>query len=195
VLSPLDHARRMRAAAYVIGALLIMVPLVETVFAALPAHLHEPPWRLGALNALAGAVGLPLVGLFLCFAIALVTSDRLVLWLVFSFCAVAGALCLVGTGAFALDALQMHGQVRAGVGTKYWIASGWAVFKISFCALAFLILAARSVGGARSVRRSSPRAPGDPRPVVVSRLAPSASRSRAPEAKPVADGERPIETR
>jgi len=50
VLSPLDHARRMRAAAYVIGALLIMVPLVETVFAALPAHLHEPPWRLLALR-------------------------------------------------------------------------------------------------------------------------------------------------
>jgi len=184
----------MRGAAYIIAVLLIMVPLVETVFAALPMHLHEPPWRLGAINALAGAVGLPLVGLFLCFAVALITSDRLVLWLVSGFCAVAGALCLLGTGAFALDAVQMHGQVRAGLGSKYWIASGWAVFKISFCALAFLTLSVRSAGGARIGRRSTQRTSREPRPLVA-RVSPPVVRPLASHETPAADEERPIGTR
>lgn len=195
VLSSLDSARRMRGAAYVIGLLLIIVPLVETVFAALPVHLHEPPWRLGAVNALAGAVGLPLVGLLLCVAVALLTGDRLVLWLASSFCAIAGVLCLLGAGAFSLDAVQMHGQARAGLGMQYWIVSGWAVFKISFCALAFLMLAARSGGAARAARRAAARTPRDARPVVVGRVAAPVLRQPASEGNSVAGDERPIGTR
>lgn len=184
----------MRSAAYAIGVLIIMVPLVETAFAVLPVRLHEPPWRLGAVNAFAGAVGLPLVGLFLCFAVALVSGDRLVLWLVSSFCAISAMLCLLGAGAFALDALQMHGQVRAGLATKYSIASGWAVFKISFSALVFVMLAAGSGAAARVVRRSAPRGLRDPLPAVVSRVAPLA-RNPASEASAVADDEPTIGTR
>ena len=184
----------MRGAAYAIGVLIIMVPLVETAFAVLPVRLHEPPWRLGAVNAFAGAVGLPLVGLFLCFAVALVSADRLVLWLVSGFCAISAVLCVVGAGSFALDALQMHGQVRAGLTTKYSIASGWAVFKISFCGLAFLMLAVGSRAATRAVRRDPSRSSRDLRPVGVARLAPLA-RNPASEARAGADDERTIGTR
>jgi hypothetical protein len=184
----------MRGPAYIIGILLIMIPFVETIFAALPVHLHEPPWRLGAVNALSGAVGLPLVGLFLCATIALLTSDRFVLWLVFGFCAAAAALYFLGMGAFALDAIQMHRQVRAGLDTKYWVASGWAVFKISLCTLAFLALAIGSAGAARAARRSAPRVSRELRPVVIDRAAPPVSRASAFEENSPARDQRPIGT-
>ena len=187
----------MRGAADAIGLLIIMIPLVETAFAVLPVRLHEPPWRLGAVNAFAGAVGLPLVGLFLCFAIALINGDALVLWLVSGLCGLSSVLSLLGAGSFTLDALQMHGQVRPGLGTKYWIASGWAVFKISFCGLAFLILAVRAAGGARAPRRSTLRASSASRalrPLVMSPLTTPASLSPASERNSVKDDERPIGT-
>lgn len=185
----------MRGAAYVIGLLIITIPLVETAFAVLPIRLHEPPWRLGAVNGFAGAVGLPLVGLFLCFAVALLTGDRLVLWLVSGFCAFSGVLFLFGAGSFVLDALQMQGQVRAGLATKYSIASSWAVFKISFCAIAFLMLAARSVGATRAMTRGAARAAANQRSVLVPRSASSMPSAPAPEASSLADPERPVGTR
>lgn len=182
----------MRAAAYAIGLLIVIIPLVETAFAVLPVHLHEPPWRLAAVNAFAGAVGLPLVGLFLCFAIALINGDALILWLVSGLCALSSVLSLLGAGSFTLDALQMHGQVRPGLGTKYWIASGWAVFKISLCGLAFLILAVRAGGGARVPRRNTSRASRAAHSVIMSPLTTPASLSPTSERSSVKDDERPI---
>jgi hypothetical protein len=53
--------------------------------------------------------------------------------------ALAAVLCLLATGTFALDALQMKSQVQAGFARQYDIASFWLAARVVIAAVIFLV--------------------------------------------------------
>jgi uncharacterized membrane protein YidH (DUF202 family) len=155
-LTPLDNLRRLRGPGYVVTALLIVVPLVELVLAAWPFQVGQAPWRLSLIGTASSVIGMPVFALFIMLVLAAMSGDRGTAWLISSVCILGAALCLVGSGAFVLDALQMKAQVRAAVASRYNIASSWAVVKLCLAGVTLLVLAVASYRMAKSIRKEPP---------------------------------------
>lgn len=96
---------------YAIGVLLVLAPLADLVAGLGAATPGGVPWRFGAIGLLSGALVIPMLGLGLCFAGAVILEHRLVLRLL----SVLGVVLLlvigVLLGLFALDTLQVRLQV------------------------------------------------------------------------------------
>src|SRR4051812_34138261 len=124
-VTPQEMLRRLRGPGYVVTSLMVVVPLVELVLAAWPFQFGQAPWRLSLIGTASSVVTLPVFALFMMLVLAAISGDRATAWFLSSICIFGAALCLVASGAFALDALQMRAQVRAAAASRYSIASSW----------------------------------------------------------------------
>ena len=165
--TPLDLARRSRAAVYVILALVATLPVLDVLALAWPMHPGQIVWRFGAVGMLAGTAASPLVGLLLILAFATYVGDRWAVWLVVALAGLGALLCLTGFGALALDALQMRGQVRAQTLERFTIASIWSLAKLLMAALASLLLFMASLRSARGTRAVAKGAAVRTAPIVI----------------------------
>jgi len=155
-LTPQETLRRLRGPGYVVTALLIVVPLIELVLAAWPFQVSQAPWRLSLIGTASSVVGMPIFALFIMLVLAATSGDRSTAWFISSVCILGAALCLLASGAFVLDALQMKAQVRAAVASRYNIASSWAVVKLCFAGTTLVVLAVASYRTAKNMRREPP---------------------------------------
>jgi hypothetical protein len=129
------------------------VPLVELVLAAWPFQVSQAPWRLSLIGTASSVVGMPVFALFIMLVLAAISGDRSTAWFLSSVCILGAALCLLASGTFVLDALQMKAQVRAAVASRYNIASSWAVVKLCLAGATLLVLAVSSWRTAETIRR------------------------------------------
>ena len=137
--------------------MMIVMSTVDVLVRATPMRIHSPAWRLGAVGSGANVVGTPLLALFITLAIALLAEDRVVAYLVGAVSALFAVLCLAAVGIFALDALQMQGQVQPSLAQQYGLASVWLGIRLTIAILIFLVLALSAFRAARSVRRETAR--------------------------------------
>jgi hypothetical protein len=168
-MNPSESARRLRVPGYLVMAAMTVVQVADVVIRAWPFRVHSPAWRLGAIGFAANAVGTPMLTFLVILAIAVAMGDRGVAYLVSSLSALSAALCLLATGVFALDALQMRGQAPANLSHQYDVASFWLVIRVLIAALVFMVIGVTSLRVAKGVRRETPRtgATGTGSPLVV----------------------------
>ena len=179
-----ESARRLRAPAYFVMAATTFVQITDVAIRAWPFRMHSPAWRLGVIGFAANAVGTPMLAFLVILAIAVAAGDRGVAYLIATLSALAAALCLLATGVFALDAMQMKGQVSASLAQQYDMASYWLVIRILISALVFAVIGISALRVAKVVRRDLPRTPakgsgalvvGSTRPGVASPVVPQRS--------------------
>jgi hypothetical protein len=157
---PTSTALRIRAAGYLIMGFTVITPLVELIIRSAPARIHSPAWRLGLIGAAAGQIPAALVALFVIFVIAAAAEDRGVSYAVSSLSIIAAAMCLLATGVFALDALQMRGLAQSSLADNYDAGSIWVTVRLAVLVLSFVVLAVSAFRVAGSSRRvASPQAP------------------------------------
>ena len=136
--TPTDFVRRLRVPGYLVMALLGIVTFAEISVAAWPFRLHDVGWRLAVAGAASGGAGTALLAIFLALVIAVISDDRGVVLLVSIICIVAALCCIVGGGVFALDALQMKGQVKPELVSRYDAALVWGLAKIILAGIVFI---------------------------------------------------------
>lgn len=165
--APFDAIRRFRIPAYLIFILGAVLPLVELVLAVSPLKPTQVMWRFGAVGLFASAAAAPLIMLLLLYGVALAAEDRRVLYVIGSLAALAAAILLVSSGAFALDALQMKRQVTPGAMTKFAVASVQAFVKLVVQGVAAAVLAMSALRAARALKREVLKKPTRSSTLVV----------------------------
>jgi hypothetical protein len=150
-----DFIRRLRVPGYLVMLLLGIVTIAEICVAAWPFRVHEVGWRLGVAGAASGGAGTLLLAIFFALAIAVVSDDRSVIWLVAGVCIICAMLCIVGGGVFALDALQMKGQVKPELVSRYDAALAWGLAKIVLDGIVFVGVAVSAFRSAIALGRSA----------------------------------------
>jgi hypothetical protein len=144
-----ELARRMRVPSYLIAALLFFLTFGELAVAIWPYKIHDLSWRLGVTGGITSGAGTALIAILFAFAVALFAGDRPMLWLVSAVCGIAAAMLLIACPFFVLDALQMKGQVRPELMSRYNLSFAWGFAKIL---LDIAVFAAVAVSGFRSAR-------------------------------------------
>jgi hypothetical protein len=140
-------------------AALILMPFVELGIRAWPFRIHSAAWRLGFLGGGASLLVTPLLALYLIFIIAALADDRLVEYLVAALAAIGTVLCLGVAAFFALDVLQMKGQVASTAASQYDLTSMWIIARILIVSVLLTILAFASMKAARNAPRRASAAP------------------------------------
>jgi len=156
-MNPTESVRRLRILGYLVMTTMTVVQLIDVVIRAMPFRIHSPAWRLGVVGLAANAVGTPMLAFLVILAIAVVAGDRGVVYLIAVLSALSAALCLLATGVFGLDALQMKAQVQAGLSRQYDIASFWLAARVVIAAVIFLVFGVSAFRMAKTVRRELPR--------------------------------------
>jgi hypothetical protein len=136
-------------------ALLGIVTFAEIGVAAWPFRIHDVSWRLAVAGAASGGAGTALLAIFFALLIAVVADDRGVIWFVSVLCAVAALFCIIGGGVFALDALQMKGQVKPELVSRYDAALVWGLMKIILAGIVFIGVAISAFRTAIGMGRSA----------------------------------------
>jgi hypothetical protein len=173
----------LRIPGYLVMAATTIVQLVDVGIRAWPFRIHSPAWRLGVVGFAANAVSTPMLALLVILAIAVAVGDKGITYLVSALATFTAALCLLAIGVFALDALQMKGQIEANLSHQYDVASYWLVIRVLIAGLVFIVIGVSAFRVGKTVRRDLPRAtpkggsplvvgssrPGSPSPVVPQR--------------------------
>jgi hypothetical protein len=179
-ISP-DTFRRLRLPTYVVAALLSVVPIVEVFVNSLPIRISDPSWRLAVVAVATSAATTVLLSLLLVFVVGILADRVGALWFVGAACGCIALLSVIAAGSFALDALQMRGQVKEAMAARYNIASLWALAKIGLASVASLVLAVSAFRAAKSVQRATERLSRSPSSVLVSSaMAPGLVAGRRP---------------
>jgi len=134
-------------------ATLIVLQIIDVDVRSWPFRVHSPTWRLGFIGASAGAVGTPLIGLLIVFAIAVATDDEAAAYVVALVSALAAALCVVAAGVFSLDVLQLRNEVRSGMAGQYEIGSMWVAARVLVTGLLFVVLTVSAWRAAKAAAR------------------------------------------
>lgn len=117
------------AVAYLVAALLVIMPLLDVTISLMPFHAGDLIWRFGAIGVLSGGVMMSLLGLFVAIAAAVSLEHRGMVKLTG---AVAALACVVYLGfvvMFLLDAMNVRSLIAAEVQEAFGIASVAALFK------------------------------------------------------------------
>jgi hypothetical protein len=169
----MQSLRPLAVPTYLVAAVLVLFPVVDTSLGLLPLAPGEVSWRFGAIGLFSRALMTPLLGLLIACAVAL-SLNHLAILRILSIVSAGLVVAILGTLAlFLLDALQMRAQVRPDAALSFDIATGVALGKY---AVAAAVTSAVAVTGWRasaspsaSLRRNQPE---DPHALVV--------RSRSP---------------
>jgi hypothetical protein len=169
-----DAIRRVRVPVYLVAALITLVSLAEICVAIWPLHFGDVSWRLSVAGVTSGAVGMLLLVWVASLAVAINERERGVIWLMFVLSAFVAVLCAGGVAIFALDGLQMKGQVRPEMMNRYNLTFVWGSLKIVLDGLAAFGVAVsafrtgRLIGGQDRADRGASLLVKSSRPAPVS---------------------------
>ena len=171
---PSDVLRRIRVPVYLVAALMTVITVAEITVAIWPFHFGTVNWRISVAGVSAGAVGMLLLVWVASLAVAIAERERGVIWLVFVLSAFVAVFAAGGVAIFALDGLQMKGQVSPQMMDRYNLGFVWGAIKIILDGIAALGVAIsafrtgrlvggqdRSAGSAALLMKSSRPAPAN----------------------------------
>lgn len=160
-----DRLNALATPSYVIAAILIVIPLVDTALALLPLRPGELAWRFGALGLGSQALMTPLLGGLLALVTATVFGHRRGLRVVQIVAWLAAVLLVVAIALFLLDAIQMRASVRPEVKGAFDKASAVALVKYFVGAAIAVIFAMASQRAIKRTRTAT--ASGADQPPLV----------------------------
>lgn len=157
--------RQFATPSYLVAFTLVLIPIADVMMQVLPLRLQDPKWRFGFFGLMSNALMVPLVGLLIAFTVASMLDQRLVLR-VLGVASIVWAVVFVGLFVvFALDALQVHNDVKANFQTAFKVNSATAAVK---ALLGIVTLATFGAGGIRTARAMPRRTSQTGIPVIVS---------------------------
>ena len=127
-------------AGYLLGALLVIMPLFDLVTQVLPLRPGDERWRFGVVGQLSSILLVPLLGLLLIITIATFTDDRRVKRVFGAICGVLALLLAILSVLFILDYFQVRTIVKPAAQHVIVVASATAFAKnvLSIITLALL---------------------------------------------------------
>lgn len=162
-----DAVRRLRLPGYVVVAYMTIGSLLDVVVSGQPPQIHDLRWRLGVSTLLTGASGTELLGAVLFLALAVATSDGIAMWVGFAMSMLIGLLYVGVGGVFSLDSLQMRGQIRPEMLSRYNLGLVWTLARILFTGVVLLIIAGVFFRAARALARVLDRSATNPASTLV----------------------------
>lgn len=150
-------------AAYLLGTLLILLPLFDTTMSVWPLRLGDERWRFGAVGTLSFVLLSPLLGLSIVMAVAVLLDHRRVQRFVGYFCIAAAIVLAVLDVLFILDFFQARATVRPQFQTAILIQASTAFIK-HVAGIAVLVLLGRAgfSGPKPAKRKIVSRSPDEP---------------------------------
>jgi hypothetical protein len=133
-----DLVSRVRVPTYLVAALVTVISIAEISVAIWPFHFGTPNWRISVAGVSSGAVGFLLLVWVASLAVAIAQRERGVIWLVFVLSAFVAVFAAGGVAIFALDGLQMRGQVKPEMVDRYNLGFAWGTIKIILDGIAAL---------------------------------------------------------
>lgn len=157
------NLKRLALPAYLVGALLILIPLGEGILSTRPMTPGALTWRYGASGVLSSALLTPVLGLLLVAFVATLVEHRRMLRTT-AILSLAGATILTFVvGLFVLDALQLRSQIIAEARVSYQWATAQALFRMLALLVTCAVLgvaawkSSRRHGTEQSKKSRSPR--------------------------------------
>ncbi len=157
--------RYMRAGAYGIALLLIVMPFAETLASVWPLRLGEVNWRFGTMGFFSKAFVTPMIGALVVAAVATATEGRIALRLLAIGTLLYALVALVFSVSFVLDALQLRANVRPEARRAFELASALAFLRTVAAMVIAVLLSTGAWHLARGMRR--PDARSDPSSQLV----------------------------
>ncbi len=155
---------------YGVGLLFFFLPIIDVVTQVWPPAPGNPGWRYGLIGLGANYLISVLFGLLLICLAAGAQWHRRTLRVLAIWSAFCGVLCIVGTLAFVLDALQLRPAIpkdNTGQLRMFDVGAAKAVFKYLISAVVFGWIGLASWRGAREI----PTHAAEDVPKLVSRQA------------------------
>jgi len=145
-------------AGYLLGALLVIIPLFDATTQVLPFRMSDERWRFGAVGQLSSLLLVPLLGFLLVIAVATLSDGRRVKRIVGAICGILALVLGILSVLFILDYFQVRTIVTPRFQQATAIASMTALVKnvLSIIALALLSRAGFAGPKALVVRKVGP---------------------------------------
>jgi hypothetical protein len=153
-----ERLRPLAVPVYVVAALLIAIPLADTILSVMPPRPGDVAWRFGALGLGGQAVLTPLLGALLALVTAAVFGHRRTLRAVQIVAALAALVFVAASGIFALDALQTRPSIQAAAKGAVDRASIGALAKYAIGCAALVVFA---IASHRLLRRNRAESAAD----------------------------------
>lgn len=124
-------ARRFAVPSYIATFSLMLFPLVDQVMQLIPtAKLHDPRWRFGAMGLLSNIFVLPVFSLMVVLFLTSLYEDRVLERIISLLAVVTSVALLLLTVLFALDSIQVRGQMRPQALSSWAVATSTALVKL-----------------------------------------------------------------
>lgn len=171
----MERFRHIVIPGYLLAAMFIILPLVDTLVGVWPIRLSEVSWRFGVAGLYAQVLSSVMLGLTLILVVSLIAESRVVSKALAATAGVAALAMAVASVMFVLDAMQMRAQVNPQALRGFDMASALALFKYGLAATVASVLA---FAGWRAGQASS-------RPVATRSAAPLVRGAPRTEGTPV----------
>jgi hypothetical protein len=170
-VSPLRRGK-LHIAIYLVGLMMVVLPLGELAVAAWPIRLHAIQWRFGLVGLFGNGFMGPMTGLLLIAVTAALVEQKAALRTVATVALIISLFAIAGWGSFVLDALQMRKAVKPEAHRAFDFAAGKALLGVT-CAL--LASAWVGVGGWRAslVKTAAAKKKATATPMLITTSAPA----------------------
>ena len=162
--------RQLTAVAYLVAALMLVMPMLEVVLSVWPLRMGETSWRFGTVGLLSQALMTPLLGALVLVIVAVTLNHRKTLATASGVALLLTLALLVVIPIFALDAIQMRTQVRTDAHRAFDLSSLLAAITLSAAFVSTLLLAIGSWKMGKSLKRRAPAAEAEA-PLLAARKA------------------------
>jgi len=171
-----DLVNRLRIPAYIITAYMAVGSLLDIGATTWPPLTHDLRRRLAIESFWTGPSGTVLLAVLIFLAFAWTAANRLALGIGFAYCAIVGVGYLAESVSFALDSLQIKGQVAADQLSRYNVGMVWTMSRLLFTGVALLYLGIVAIRAFRRLGETERGVVAGPGSILVGRSAPAADR-------------------
>jgi Zn-dependent protease with chaperone function len=151
--------RRFAWAMYFLGAMLILIPLLDTAAGIFPPQPNRGFWRYGSAGVLSRGLLDPALGVVIVSVTAVAMGHERLRKTILVVLVLAMVALIAGLGVFALDALQVRASVTQQMRVGFVVATGLAMLRYLMLFALFWLLtrALRAPRASRSVTESVAR--------------------------------------
>lgn len=149
----MDTNKPLTRAGYLLAFLLVVIPLFDATTSVWPLHISDERWRFGAIGALSNLTLVPLLGLFIAIAVAVLgehgRTRRVLGWICAIFAVTVAAMAVL----FVLDYFQTRTQMPPRMQTAMGVATTTAIVKHLLTIIALTLLSRAGFAGPKVVAR------------------------------------------
>lgn len=147
----METNKPLNRAGYLLGALLVILPLFDLITQVLPLRFGEERWRFGVVGQLSSVLLVPLLGLLLILTIAAIAESPRIRRVIGSICGILALLLAILSVLFILDYFQVRTLVNPKAQHVVGVATATALCKTVVSIIMLVLLSRAGFAGPRVV--------------------------------------------